>query len=80
MERLQHADFPARLAARIVIPGFPPIACAATEISEQGATLKVASLLGIPESFELVITGKPRRHQCKVTLRAPNKVRVLFQG
>jgi hypothetical protein len=41
------------------------IACAVRDISKDGACLKVASPLGIPEEFELVLDDKLRQH-CRV--------------
>ena len=57
-----------------------PIDCTATEILEQGVTLKVASVFGIPETFDLVIGDETKRHQCKVIQKTANKLRVAFLG
>jgi hypothetical protein len=78
MEFREHVvDVPTRSTARIIIAGMRPIDCTATEISEQGATLKVVSVLGIPETFDLLIGT--RRHECKVIQKTSNKLRVLFR-
>jgi hypothetical protein len=66
-----------RLSARMIIPGFPEhFCCTATAISEQGATLKVFGVLGIPDKFELVIGTK--RYDCKVIQKVDNNLRVSF--
>jgi hypothetical protein len=70
---------PAHTPGKIVIPGVSPIACSVTNISEKGATLGVTSLLGIPEAFELMIGTDPKRRQCKVIEKAPNRLGVVFQ-
>jgi hypothetical protein len=51
-------DVSTRSSAWMIIPGFPQhFSCTATEVSEQGATLKVFGVLGIPDKFELVKSG-----------------------
>ena len=67
---------PIQSIVRMIVPGFPPFSCLATEISEQGATLRVRSVLGIPQAFDIVIGTK--RHECKVIQKAANKLRVSF--
>lgn len=70
-------DVSTRSTAWMIIPGFPQhFSCTATAISEQGATLKVFGVLGIPDKFELVI-GK-KRHNCKVIQKINNNLRVSF--
>lgn len=76
---IREQDLSPRLAGKICVYGFSPIACTATEISESGATLVVVSQLGIPESFELAIAGDATRRRCVVVKKAPHKIRVRFQ-
>ena len=66
------------LHAWIFIPALSPIACRVVELSPNGAILKVISLLGIPDTFEIVFEDK-RQHRCKVMERWPNKVKVAFK-
>ena len=48
-------------AARILIDKKSVISCTVRNVSDTGSRLEVASLLGIPELFELEIAGEPRR-------------------
>ncbi len=70
---------PTHTAGKIIISGVPSISCAIMDISTQGAALKVASVFGIPETFDLLIEANPARRHCKVIHKAPNKLEVLFQ-
>ncbi len=76
----QQCDRPNRLSADIMIVGYPPINCIATDISDLGATLRVNSLLGIPERFELRAAGSQSALKCKVVQKASNTLRVTFQA
>jgi|GEM_PF-3581159 len=69
---------PSPAPATMIVRGVIPISCTATDISEQGATLRVASVFGIPEVFDLVIGEK--RQQCKVIGKTSNKLMVLFHS
>ena len=70
-------DVSTRSSAWMIIPGFPQhFSCIATDVSEQGATLKVFGVLGIPDKFELVIGAK--RYDCKVIQKAEHNLRVSF--
>jgi len=70
-------DVSTRSSAWMIIPGFPErFSCTATEVSEQGATLKVFGVLGIPDKFELVIGTK--RYDCKVIQKLVHNLRVSF--
>ena len=80
MELAERTGLSPRLAAKINVLGFPPMACTATEISETGATPVVVSQLGIPESLELTIAGEPRPRRCVAVRKAQYKVRVRFQA
>ena len=69
---------PSPTPATMIVRGVIPISCTATDISEQGATIRVAHVFGIPEVFDLVIGEK--RQQCKVVGKTSNKLTVLFQS
>ena len=64
--------------ATMIVRGVIPISCTATDISEQGATLRVASVFGVSDVFDLVIGEK--RQQCRVIGKTANKLTVLFQS
>ena len=69
---------PSPAPATIIVRGVIPISCTATDISEQGATLRVASVFGVSDVFDLVIGEK--RQQCRVIGKTANKLTVLFQS
>ena len=72
------ANVPSPVPATMIVRGVIPISCTASDISEQGATLSVASVFGVPDVFDLVIGEK--RQQCKVTGKTSNKLTVLFHS
>jgi hypothetical protein len=53
------------------------IDCAVRDLSDQGACIKVASPLGIPDSFELVLDAGSVRN-CRVAWRKPTLIGVTF--
>ena len=72
------ANVPSPVPATMIVRGVIPISCTATDISEQGATLRVASVFGVSDVFDLVIGEK--RQQCRVIGKTANKLTVLFQS
>ena len=48
-------------------------------ISETGAALEVASPLGIPETFNLVISGDHSSRRCQVAWRKDKRIGVAFK-
>lgn len=54
------------------------IDCVIRNISETGAALEVASPLGIPETFNLVISGDHSSRSCKVAWRKDKRIGVAF--
>src|SRR5579863_4097542 len=54
------------------------IDCTIRDISEDGACLRVASALGIPASFELILDDETRR-PCRVKWRKATQIGVEFQ-
>jgi len=54
------------------------IDCLVRNISETGAALEVASPLGIPETFNLVIPGDHSSRACKVAWRKDKRIGVAF--
>lgn len=55
------------------------IDCLIRNISETGAALEVASPVGIPETFNLVISGDHSRRACKVAWRKDKRIGVAFR-
>lgn len=48
-------------AARMLIDKKSVISCTVRNVSDGGSRLEVPSVLGIPETFELEVSGEPRR-------------------
>ncbi|MBM0204671.1 PilZ domain-containing protein [Micromonospora sp. STR1s_5] len=66
--------------AQIVLnQGASVIDCIARDISSTGARLRVASPLGIPEQFDLVIGLDGTRHKCRVAWRRADEIGVEFE-
>jgi hypothetical protein len=57
--------------------GATTIDCTVRDISATGARLKVASPIGIPETFDLAVEGAPVGH-CHVVWRKPDQIGVEF--
>jgi two-component system chemotaxis response regulator CheY len=55
------------------------IDCTIRDISEDGACLRVASALGIPEFFELILDDKTTR-PCRIMWRKETQIGVRFQS
>ena len=55
------------------------IDCLVRNISETGAALEVASPLGIPETFNLVISGDHSSRPCQVAWRKDKRIGVAFK-
>ncbi|MEO6840976.1 MAG: PilZ domain-containing protein [Bradyrhizobium sp.] len=54
------------------------IDCTVRNISETGAALEVASPVGIPPEFKLLISGTRSRH-CQVMWHKENRIGVAFK-
>jgi len=55
------------------------IDCMVRNLSEQGACLKVASPVGIPETFDLVLDTDHTVRVCRVVWRRDTQIGVKFQ-
>jgi len=53
--------------------------CTIRNLSAQGASLQVASTVGIPESFDLLIGSDPASRPCRVAWRSESRLGVAFQ-
>ena len=63
---------------RIVInDGFSTFQCTVRNLSETGARLKVASIIGIPETFQLVMDDG-RKFACLVAWKTETEIGVKF--
>jgi hypothetical protein len=54
------------------------IDCTVRNISDSGAKLIVASVIGLPERFELAMAGQPGR-ACRIARRTLTEVGVSFE-
>jgi hypothetical protein len=55
----------------------PRIQCKVIDLSEIGASLQVPARIDIPEKFDLVVEGIPRR--CRLVRRSGNKIGAAFE-
>lgn len=58
--------------------GRSTISCTMRNVSEQGALLRVESVVGIPDSFVLVVASDEHPRTCEVVRRTANEVGVKF--
>jgi hypothetical protein len=56
------------------------IDCMVRNISAHGACLLVANVVGIPQTFDLVIDGEPASRPCTVAWHAQNRLGVEFRS
>jgi hypothetical protein len=49
-------------------------------VSTNGACLMVASVIGIPSGFDLLIEGESASRPCNMVWHAANKIGVEFSG
>jgi hypothetical protein len=56
------------------------ISCIVRNMSDRGACLAVASPLGIPDDFDLVVESDRLRHACHVAWRSEKQIGVAFQA
>ena len=55
------------------------INCTLRNISDAGARLDVASVVGVPEVFDLKLEGQPSR-SCEVVWRSSDAIGIAFTG
>jgi hypothetical protein len=53
--------------------------CVVRILSENGAAIDVPDPPGIPQEFDLIISGQTARH-CRVVWRKRNRLGVIFEG
>jgi PAS domain-containing protein len=52
--------------------------CTVRNLSSHGACLELESVVGIPDTFSLVLAGDPTRHACRMMWRTEHRVGVAF--
>ena len=64
------------MPAEILVPGARPLECRIIGLSDTGARLSLESILGVPEEFELRMSGETCR--VKVVRRGVRFLGVIF--
>ena len=54
------------------------IDCTIRNVSDTGAAIEVASPVGVPDSFWLVVSGDHTRRHCRVAWRTDKRIGVAF--
>jgi hypothetical protein len=70
-----------KAAMIVVAPELPVIRCTVIDISQSGAGLSlwIGSTFGIPDTFDLIIDGEPKKYACRVAWKQSHKIGVEFQ-
>jgi hypothetical protein len=58
---------------------FSVVNCTVRNVSDGGACLTVATTLGIPDDFDLVIEPEKETRPCRVAWKSENRLGVTFQ-
>jgi hypothetical protein len=68
-------------AAIVIAPESPVIKCTVIDISESGAglSIRMGTTVGIPDTFDLVIEGDPKKYVCRVVWKQAYKIGVEFK-
>jgi zona occludens toxin (predicted ATPase) len=61
----------------VVNNGYSTISCVVKNETDTGARLKIATVIGIPDEFELSIMGAPRR-RCRVVWRRADEIGITY--
>lgn len=67
------------LKAGTITFGAAVIDCTVRNLSETGAALQVASVVGIPTDFSLIIQSDNFHRRCRVAWRKMNRIGVTFE-
>lgn len=67
-------------AATIEFGAGAAIDCTVRNLSANGAALDVASPVGIPATFDLLILADHGRRHCRVAWRKERRIGVVFEG
>ena len=82
MEERRHAGRARSLLVGKILLNGPRsvIDCVVCNLSPQGARLKMASMFGIPQAFDLQIDGERNIRRCATVWRAHNRIGIDFQA
>lgn len=50
------------------------------DLTDEGATVSLTGLMGIPREFSLFVEPQSVRYSCAVTLTKGNSMKVVFKG
>lgn len=79
-ERRTSAREPTTIHTEVVFAaGRTRVPCVIRNLSSGGAKLEVASVKGIPQTFDLVIPNRPTL-PCRVVWRSPRELGVAFES
>lgn len=67
-------------AASIEFGAGAAIDCTVRNLSSTGAALDVASPVGIPSTFDLLIPADHGRHHCRIAWRKERRIGVVFEA
>jgi hypothetical protein len=76
-QRLQPRRNTTIMATAVFDGGRTRLDCVIRNLSEGGAKLEFATVRGIPQTFDLIVSGH-RPHQCRVAWRALKELGVQF--
>jgi PilZ domain len=79
MEQKRRAPRRRTLKAGTIEFGGAAIDCTMRNVSQTGAALNVASPLGIPEKFTLIVPSENLRRNCRVVYRKDWRIGVTFE-
>ena len=78
-ERRKTTRYRVLKGARIEFNRAGGLSCTVRNLSIAGACLEVDSVLGIPDSFRLMIDGDRALHHCKIAWRSTQRIGVAFE-
>lgn len=67
------------LKAGVISFGGAAISCTVRNLTKSGAMLDVASPVGVPKEFMLVITSDEVRHECRIVWIKERRIGVSFK-
>ena len=68
------------LKAGVMSFGLAAISCTVRNLTRSGAMLDIASPLGVPREFTLVISSDDVRHECRIVWIKENRIGVSFKS
>ena len=70
---------PTHAKGKIILLTGAPLSGSIQDISDKGATLRVSSTFGIPETFDMVCLPEAITYHCRVIRKAPTTLEVSFE-